>query len=569
MQHLFRFRHIAFVLAVLLSLSTGARAQTAFDDPGARGQAGQGGDLKPVTDKVEAGGVALGGATQVVVLFRNEDSKPIKTGAINLYPSSNISASIGENQCAADAIQPGEVCAISISVKGLQQGKYRIEMLMRHDGRAKLLTSTINGDVESSGDDSTDLVSDIETIPTAIDFGNLDKSRTQVKAVVLRNKTSKTIKIEDIEIEAGSQSGFSVNANCGELQTGAACVASVTWSPEQKGPSTGTLIVKHNGATGVSTIELKGSYDPDVATTADLFPEAIPGKGLLVSSQEQIDFGGGVSQSSSMTVSLVNVGDVPLTLTAIRMTNSENGVRAEPAGCRAGSVLAPLEACPLTLTWEPVREGSIVDDVQISHTGARGILVMPLRGGASKAVNKDTKAIMIGGDVGAEAIIDKIQPLSLDEVVEAEVAARDIDGSSTGQQKQGSEGGKEDAASASKKSSSASKESPAARVQDVRGILDGYTLTSYSVKRAIVSGPGGSRVVYDGEQAVIGGVLWTVKMRPSAVEFQNGKQKVLLLFDRSLSSINTVDGQSGGGGYTPSVTTTTSSGTSSSSAATP
>ena len=30
---------------------------------------------------------------------------------------------------------------------------------------------------------------------------------------------------------------------------------------------------------------------------------------------------------------------------------------------------------------------------------------------------------------------------------------------------------------------------------DVRGILDGYQITSYSTNRAIVSGPGGSRVV--------------------------------------------------------------------------
>ncbi len=61
-----------------------ASAQSAFDDPGARTAAGAGGDLVPVNDKVEAGGVAMGSSSQVVVLFKNEDSKPIKTGAINL-----------------------------------------------------------------------------------------------------------------------------------------------------------------------------------------------------------------------------------------------------------------------------------------------------------------------------------------------------------------------------------------------------------------------------------------------------------------------------------------------------
>ncbi len=531
MSRYFSVRYAALVLIALMSFASGAYAQSAFDDPGARGGTGQGGDLKPVSDKVDAGSVALGAAAQVVVLLRNDDAKPIKTGAINLYPSSNISATIGENQCALAAIAPGEVCAISVQIKGLQSGKFRVEMLMRHDGRAKLLTSTIEGSVDNTGVDSKDLVSDLETIPSAIDFGTLAESRPQMKAMILRNKTSKTIKVEDVRIAAGSQSGFSVESNCGELMTGAACVASITWSPEKRGPATGTIIVKHNGSTGVSTVELKGAYDPDVAETAKVFPDAIPGKGLLVSSKEEINFGNGIAQNASITVSLVNVGDVPLTLTGIRMSNSENGVRAEKSGCKTGDVLTPLEACPLTMTWEPVRKGGIVDDVQISHTGARGILVMPLRGSAAKAVNKDSKAIMLG-DPGPEAIISNIQPLSLDDVEDV--------------MEDGQRG-------AGNKSQNTSGERAIPKV-DVRGILDGYTITSYSAKRAIVAGPGGSRVVFDGEQAVIGGVLWTILIRPSAVEFQSGDQKVLLLFDRSLSpvrsssSVNLLNTQSTGGG---------------------
>lgn len=540
MSRFFSVRYAALVLITLMSFASGAYAQSAFDDPGARGGVGQGGDLKPVNDKVDAGSVALGAAAQIVVLLRNDDAKPIKAGAINLYPSSNISATVGENQCAADPIAPGEICAISVQIKGLQSGKFRVEMLMRHDGRAKLLTSTIEGTVDNTGVDSKDLVSDLEIIPNAIDFGTLAESRPQMKAMIFRNKTSKPIKVEDIQVAAGSQSGFSVESNCGDLPTGAACVASITWSPEQRGAASGTIIVKHNGSTGVSTVELKGAYDPDVAETAKVFPDAIPGKGLLVSSQEEIDFGGGVTQSASITVSLVNVGDVPLTITGIRMTNSENGVRAEKSGCKTGAILTPLEACPLTMTWDPVREGNVVDDVQILHTGARGILVMPLRGKAAKAVNKDSKAIMLGAS-GPEAIISHIQPLSMDDV--------EGDGGMAMQDGQGASGRK----------SNTSSERAIPKV-DVSGILDGYTITSYSAKRAIVAGPGGSRVVFDGEQAVIGGVLWTILIRPSAVEFQHGDQKVLLLFDRSLSpvqsspSVNLLGTQSTGGETASSTT---------------
>lgn len=564
MSKILHLGYAGLVLVASLCCGPMAQAQNAFDDPGSRNQAGGAvGDLKPVVDKVEAGAVALGSATQVVVLFRNDDNKPVKTGAINLYPSSNITATVGENQCSTDAIQPGEVCALSIQVKGLQQGQYRIELLMRHDGRAKLLTSTINGTVEQTGDESQNLVSDIEMIPPELDFGSLTESRSQVKAVILRNKTSKPIKIEDLVIEAGSQSGFTMNSNCAELQVGQACVASVTWSPEQKGPSTGNLIVRHDGPTGVSTVELTGEYEPESAVVANVFPEAVPGKGLLISSQEQIDFGSSITQSSSITISLVNVGDVPLSLTGIRMTNAENGVRTENSGCQSGKTLAPLEACPLTLTWEPVREGSILDDLQVTHTGARGVLVMPLRGSALRGINKDKKAIMLGAMPGPDAILNNIQPLSLEDMGE------DGDVVMEGTQKATISKPKNSlAAQSASPTAPSSASSPSALVAlpqvDVRGALDGYAITSYSAKRAIVNGPGGSRVVFDGEQTVIGGILWEIKMRPGAVEFKNGSQQVLLLFDRSLSSFSVMDSATesgtsdGGNTATPAASSTTS-----------
>lgn len=586
----FRLRYAALILLFAMAgAPAAARAQSAFDDPGARGKAGGvGGDFKPVADKVDAGEVALGATAQVVVLFRNDDGKPLKTGAINLYPSSNVSAAIGENQCVPNAIAPGEVCAISLSVKGLQSGNYRIEMLMRHEGRAKLLTATINGRVAASSDQSKDLISEIEMIPNKLDFGNLEESRSQVKAIVLRNKTSKPISVQEITVEAGNQSGYSVTSNCKELLTGAACVASVTWTPAQRGPSTGTLIVRHSGATEINTVELTGEYDPEEAEMAEIFPQAVPGKGLLISSLEEVDFGSGVSESSSIAVSLVNAGDVPLTLTGVRMANAENGVRAEKTGCMPGTVLSPLEACPLTLTWEPVREGNIVDDVQIAHTGARGVLIMPLRGNAARAINKDRKAIMLSGDPGMDAVMSNIRPLSLSDIEDdgeivmqsGETAVVSKTERSSAKSSVSEDEDSDAAADAPAKTSKAktpakSKPAPAPAAQqenvddytrlqrrmaqiDVRGALDGYVISSYSPRRAIISGPGGSRVVFDGEQAVIGGVLWEITMRPSAIEFRSGEQKVLLLFDKSLSSVNLTETQSSSGSSSATSATATS-----------
>jgi hypothetical protein len=516
-------RYAFLTLCASVAFAAPVQAQIAFEDPGARGQpGGLGGDLRPVNERTDGGAVSLGAGAQVVVLLRNDDSKPIKVNTISLYPSSNVSASVGENQCAEAAILPGEMCAVSVMVKGLQQGNYRIEALIRHDGRAKLLTTTVSGMVESSGDQSKDAISDIEAIPALIDFGALRESRSQVKSVILRNITSKPVTIKNVSVEAGAKSGFVISEDCGELETGEACVATVNWSPEQRGASSGVIVIQHSGPTSVKTVELKGTYEPSNATPAEVFPQAVPGKGLLVSSREDVDFGSGVQQSSSITVSLVNVGDVPLTISGIKMSNNNNGVKTSSRGCKAGDVLAPIEACPLTLTWEPTRTGAIVDDIQIFHSGARGVLVLPLRGTAERAVNKDSKVILMGDPM--DDLVRNIRPLSVDDIGESKTS--------------------------SKNSAAANAAMAAAQANDTRNVLNGYSLTSFAGDRAILSSANGSRVIHNGEQTVIGGVLWNVYMKQNAVEFNHGDQKVLLLFDKSLSSVNHLGGQSTSGGST-------------------
>lgn len=528
----------AFVFASPVS------AQSAFDDPGARTPQGKStGGLVAVNNNLDSGNVTLGSSSQVVLLFRNDGNKPVVMGAIDLYPSSNVSASIAQNQCAKEALDSGAICAIALSVKGLQPGRFRVEMLIRHDGRSRLITSVVTGLVDSTDESRTDLINDVEAIPVDVDFGSLSDSRTQVQPVILRNVTSKKINLNSIFIDATPQSGYTLDADCDALDSGEACIATVTWAPVQRGPATGVLVVKHDGPAAVTAIPLNGSYEPASASEADVFPEAIPGKGLLTASQAEVDFGTGIETSSAITVSLVNVGDAPVTLTDLRLSNDKNGIEISREGCAPGTILDPVEACPMTLTWEPVREGDILDDIQIRHNGARGILVLPLRGGAAKAVNKDSEAIVFG--VGVDApYYGGVPPILSQDLVSLPVA-NDVEAVSNVETTQ-----------TETQNQTQSSETPEVKIQqeiekvvqkpaiDVRGALDGFRITSLAPYRAIIAGPGGSRVIFDGEEAVIGGILWNVKVRSSAVQFSVGEQKVLLLFDKSLTSFNSNEGQS-------------------------
>lgn len=511
-------------MVVTLFIPSSVNAQSAFEDPGARNaNAGKGGDLVSVESRIDAGDVALGSSSQVVILMRNDGVKPITSGAISLYPSSNVSASVGENECIETPLPPGAVCAIAVSIKGLQPGKFRTEILMRHDGRTKLITTTVFGVVERSDDTTADIISDLDTIPSELDFGTLKDSRPLTRSVILRNVTSKEINISDMRIESNDNAGYMLNSTCEKLLSGEACIATVNWSPQQRGPATGVMVVNHDGPTGVVSVLLDGEYNPDAAREVGIFPEAVPGKGLLTASQTEIDFGNGIEAASAITVSLVNVGDTALELKDIALSSQDNGITIEETGCAQGIMLEPVEACPLTLTWEPVRQGAILDDIKIRHDGARGILVLPIRGEADSVVNKDSKAVLIG-----DADFGSVPPLSISDLGDADLSVSNNNATATSNANNGS-------VSAANTSSNAANSSGEVASRFTGGSLDGFKVTSLARDRAIISGPGGSRVVFNNQETVIGGVLWRVLVRPNAVELKGEQQRALLLFDHSLS----------------------------------
>ena len=481
-----------------------------------RGGGAAGGGLVPVTPNVDGGTIPTGASAQVVIRFRNDGGQPVQTGLIQLYPSSTVSAIVALDQCKEEALAPGAECAVALSVKALQPGAWRVEMLMRHSGKTRLVSAALSGTVDASGDSTQKVASDIESTPDKVEFGSLDASQALTAPIILRNITSTALDIESVAIDASDQAGYTLKTECDRLEPGQACIAVVSWSPKMKGRSSGVLVVRHNGPTALTSVPLSGEYTPEETSQAEVFPQAVPGRGLLVASQTEIDFGEKVQTASTITVSLVNAGDAPLTIQDIRISGSDNGLSFKNDGCLAARVLAPIEACPLTITWSPTRVGTLFDDIQILHDGARGVLILPIRGGSDQPVSQDQKAILLSGISGGS--------LPLDPSVDPNAVPSDAQVNAGGSS------------------------SYAASLPNTASLLDGYKITSFSPTRAIINGPGGSRIVFDNEEIVLGGVPWFVTIKKDGIEFLHQGQRILLLFDRSLSSINRISGASSGGG---------------------
>ena len=512
-----RSRFIILSLALCLPLVlAGASAMAqypGFSDPGAKSAGGgtANGGLVPVLETIDGGKIPVGATAQVVVRFRNDGSQPIQTGAIRLYPSSTISAAIALNQCQDAPLPSGAECAIALAVKGLQSGPWRVEMLMSHSGRTRLVSAIIQGEVEASTDKSDKLSSDIETLPDKVDFGTLDSPQTLTIPVILRNVTSVPIDISDIYIDGSEQAGYSLKTECKKLEAGQSCIAVISWAPKGKGRSSAVLVIKHSGPAALSSVALTGEYTPQNVDQAQVFPQPVPGKGLLVASQTQLDFGGGVATASTITVSLVNAGDAPLSISNIKISGSDNGLSYKEDGCKKGTMLKPIEACPLTVTWSPTRVGGVFDDIQVEHDGARGVLVLPIRGTSIAAVSQDQKAIVLSG-VGSSGSSSSSSSSAL------------------------SKPGSPEPPPPPTAIISGGVSSPSGGAINAASVLDGYKITSFSPTRAIINGPGGSRIVFNNEETVMGGVPWFVVIQKDGIQFLYQGQRILLLFDRSLSS---------------------------------
>lgn len=521
------FGFIIGLVILLLPFSAANAQYPGFGDPGSRGS-GPGGaagsGLVPVSPTIDGGTVPTGATAQVVVRFRNDGSQPVETGLIRLYPSSTVSANVALNQCEEEPLAPAAECAVALSVKGLQAGSWRVEMLMTHSGKTRLVSATLSGQVEASGEGAENLASDIEAIPVEVEFGSLEASQTLTEPVILRNITSTALDITDIMIDASEGAGYGLKTECKKLEPGQACIAVVSWSPKMKGRSSGVLIVRHTGPAALTSVPLSGEYKPEDVEQAEVFPQAVPGRGLLVASQTEVDFGANVQTASTITVSLVNAGDAPVTIQDIRISGADNGLSFKNDGCLAATVLDPIEACPLTITWSPTRIGNLTDDVQILHDGARGVLVLPIKGGSELPVSQDQKAIVLSGG----AISLPLDP-SVDPNLSPEAAAQRARNAQQGIVEQ-------------------SLSSYGVTVPNPASVLDGYKITSFSPTRAIINGPGGSRIVFDNEEIVLGGVPWFVGIQKNGIEFLHQGQRILLLFDRSLSSINRVSSSSGSSG---------------------
>jgi hypothetical protein len=475
---------------------------------------------KEVVDKVDlaptsldfgtsAGGIAL--VRSVVV--SNNSSKDVDVWDVSMDVPQQSGFSY-DSQC-PESLKPGETCNIVVTWQPTSKGLAQGLLVVEHSGKAGMAQTELKGTYTPPTDVPAKEVAEgkVSATPDSLDFGSSPGGISAVRSVVLTNNSAKDLSIKNVVLDVPEQSGFTDKSECPDtLLPGKACNIFVTWMPTTKGTAQGVLVVQHSGMTGMTQVEIKGTLAPESGKTAAIYPDIVPERGLLVSDREKIEFGDNIKEESAITATLVNAGSSALTLKSIKLSGVKNDLDISDTGCAPETVLKPGEACPLTISWLPTHGGTILDSLQITHTGARGVLVIPVKGSADKSLDIDETGGAIstgGGSSGGGAST----------------------GTGTGTSTvsfQTTSGGAPIADSGSSL--------PAGKT--MKQIFGRYKITSHSAQRAVINGPDGSQVVRDGENLIMEGVDCTVAIVPTGVILSSEGDKVMLPFDTSLKLLD-------------------------------
>ncbi len=190
--------------------------------------------------------------------------------------------------------------------------------------------------------------------PTSLAFGAVGTGVTSpARKVTLTNTGTASLSISAIAITGADLGDFAQTHTCGaSLAAGASCTISVTFTPTTTGTRTASLSVTDNATGSPQLVALSG-----VGTTAKLTPLSFSFGSVAT----------GVT-SPAKVVTLTNIGNASLTITAIGFTGTNASDFAQTHTC--GSSLAAGASCTISVTFTPGATGARSASLSVTDSGA-------------------------------------------------------------------------------------------------------------------------------------------------------------------------------------------------------
>lgn len=206
--------------------------------------------------------------------------------------------------------------------------------------------------------------------PTKLAFGDVAVNTSSVMTDTITNTGIVPLTITKIALTGSNTTYYKESDNCprspSTLASGATCVATITFTPTTTGGLNSTLTVTDNTSAGTNNLSLTGTGKyPTVSFTPP-----------------SLQFGSvALHTSESLTDTITNTGDVPLSISHIQLTGSNTKYYTKTDNCpRSPSTLAAGATCTVTVTFTPTVSGSLNSTLTLTDNTSAGTNNLDLTG---------------------------------------------------------------------------------------------------------------------------------------------------------------------------------------------
>jgi hypothetical protein len=307
-------------------------------------------------------------------------NKGTKTVTFTSYTMSLTQFAISKNTCPASGkpLGAGKNCTISITFTPSGVGTYSGTL------------TVVDGDVDSpqvvtlTGTGTTSPTVVLSTYNLA--FGFILKNASSISSFTLTNTGSVNLDITSVTITGTDEAMFTQTNNCGStvLPSGV-CTFNVTFTPTNTALDTATLTIHDNTSAGDQIVSLSGTGAlPIVKFTPTI---------LAFGSVE-------IGSSSSLSDTVENSGEVPLTITKIALSGTNTQYYTESDNCpRSPSTLAAGATCVATLVFKPTVSGALNSSLTITDNVTAGSSTLSLTGTGKYPTVSFTPTVLAFGNV--------------------------------------------------------------------------------------------------------------------------------------------------------------------------
>ncbi len=211
--------------------------------------------------------------------------------------------------------------------------------------------------------------SGVKFTPSALDFGTVMQNTTSAAMTVTVTSTGNaTLTIHSITLTGVNSKMFSETNTCpGSLANGATCTLTVTFSPTVGGTLAAAITLDTDAPGSPQVVNLSGT-GMQMTPQVSLFPSFLTFAGQTVG-----------SSSAPQTVTLVNNGTGPLTITMVTITGGNHNDFSQTNNC--GTTVNANGTCTINVVFTPSVAGTRTATLSVVDNAVPSTQIVSLTGG--------------------------------------------------------------------------------------------------------------------------------------------------------------------------------------------